>query len=163
MNRVLTTLVLALVGIRATAQEVPQEIPKKELPRKAICIVCAVNGEGHGEEKPAAGALYRGKTYYFCNIKELATFKQDPTAYLPPILPRPAPEKLGAKLTGGNTTLADYRGTVLLVDFWATWCAPCVKAMPEVQKLHDQFAKKGFVAIGISIDEEGAKKPKPPA
>ena len=48
----------------------------------------------------------------------------------------------GVNLGGGKTSLADFKGKVVLVDFWATWCAPCVKAMPDLQKLHDDFIAK---------------------
>ena len=48
-------------------------------------------------------------------------------------------------------------GKLVLVDFWATWCAPCVSAMPELQRLHRRHAAKGFSVVGISIDEERDK------
>ena len=44
------------------------------------------------------------------------------------------------------------------MDFWATWCVPCVKAMPDMQKLQEKYAASGFTVVGISIDDEGAKK-----
>lgn len=161
MKKLFALLCLALLARGASAQNSPEDIAKKKLPAKALCVVCTANGEGHDEEKPAAGVMYKGKAYYFCNAKEVETFKKDPDAYLPPVLPRPAPETLGAKLDGGEVMLADFKGKAILVDFWATWCAPCVKSMPEMQKLHDKYASKGFSLVGVSIDEEGAKKVKP--
>ena len=152
-------LILSVLG--CLAQDKPVAIAKKLLPKKAVCVTCSLNGEGHEEEKPAGGLMYKGKAYYFCNIAEVATFKADPEAYMPVILPRPAPESLGKMLDGTEVALKDYKDKVLLIDFWATWCSPCVKAMPEMQKLHNKLADKGFSAIGISIDEEGAKKVKP--
>ena len=51
------------------------------------------------------------------------------------------------------------RGKVVLVDFWATWCTPCIKKMPSVQRLHDNYAEKGLVVIGIhSADDSGGCK-----
>ena len=46
----------------------------------------------------------------------------------------------------------------MLLDFWATFCGPCVKAMPRLQKLNDELAGKGFAVVGIATDEEGAAK-----
>jgi peroxiredoxin len=52
-------------------------------------------------------------------------------------------------------TLADYRGEVVLVNVWATWCAPCRVEMPSIQKLHDSYGPKGLKIIAVSIDDPG--------
>jgi peroxiredoxin len=58
---------------------------------------------------------------------------------------------------GGKTWhLADLRGKVVLVNFWATWCPPCRKEMPDLQALYDKFKDQGLVVLAIS-DEEAAK------
>ncbi len=44
-------------------------------------------------------------------------------------------------------------GTVLLINFWATWCGPCVEEYPDLMRLHEAFAEKGFSVIGISTDQ----------
>src|SRR5256885_5491011 len=89
----ITTLMglLALVtGGARGYQGTPVEIATKDLPKAAVCLVCEANGEGHKEEKPAAGVRYKGKSFFFCNVKELAEFKKDPESFMPPVLPRPA-------------------------------------------------------------------------
>lgn len=59
-------------------------------------------------------------------------------------------------LQGHEWTLKDLRGKVVLVNFWATWCPPCVKEMPDLQALYDRYQNQGLVVLGIS-DEDLAK------
>lgn len=142
-------------------QERAQRVTGK-LPAKALCLICSQSGEG--EEKPAGAASYKGKTYYFCNNGEIERFLKDPEAYIPAPVPRPAPPFALKTLAGETVTLESpaLRGKLVLVDFWATWCAPCVKAMPELQKLHAKYALRGnFTVVGISLDEEGSQKVTP--
>jgi peroxiredoxin len=147
-------LLAAAPGARAAAQDKPTPVTGK-LPARALCLVCSQQGEG--EEKPAGAVLYKGKTYYFCNKKEVAEFIKDPEAFLPPVLPRPAPALHLKSVNGQTITLDDLKNKVVLLDFWATWCAPCVKVMPDLQKLHDKYNNKGFAVVGVSIDEDGMK------
>lgn len=51
--------------------------------------------------------------------------------------------------------LKDYRGKVVLVSFWATWCGPCIKEIPSLNSLQEEYGPKGFSVIGISMDEGG--------
>ncbi|HZP80991.1 MAG TPA: redoxin domain-containing protein [Chthonomonadaceae bacterium] len=161
MQAISALALLAGVAGGVRAQDVPQDIPKNELPQKAVCAVCELQGSAHGEERPAAGVRYKGKAYYFCNGKEAAAFKQAPEDYMPPVLPRPAPKFTLKTLEEKETTLNDYKGKILLVDFWATWCKPCVETMPEMQKLQEKYAAKGLVVLGVSIDEKGVKAVRP--
>ncbi len=72
--------------------------------------------------------------------------------------------KVGAKpfaiqakdLSGKPLSLEQFKGKVLLLDFWASWCVPCVAEMPAVVKAHQQFKAKGFEVVGISLDEDRA-------
>ena len=52
--------------------------------------------------------------------------------------------------------LSDYagKGKIILMDFWASWCGPCCKAIPDLIKLYDQYKDKGFEIIGISLDQD---------
>ena len=61
-----------------------------------------------------------------------------------------------ADLQGKTWHLQDLRGKVVLVNFWATWCPPCRKEMPDLDALYNKFKDQGFVVLAIS-DEEAAK------
>jgi len=53
--------------------------------------------------------------------------------------------------------LRDYRGSVLLVDFWASWCAPCARAFPLLNELERDFGRRGFAVLGVNLDEDPAQ------
>ncbi len=57
-------------------------------------------------------------------------------------------------LRGELQPLAQWRGKVLVVNFWATWCPPCLKEIPEFIRLQEQFGSKGVQFVGIAIDEK---------
>ncbi len=57
---------------------------------------------------------------------------------------------------GGEWKMADHRGKVLLVNFWATWCPPCRRETPELVDLHEKYEDRGFSVVGISLDDDPA-------
>jgi thiol-disulfide isomerase/thioredoxin len=66
------------------------------------------------------------------------------------------PAKLDFVLKDKNTTplkLADYKGKVVLLNFWATWCAPCKEEIPSFVELYDRYKNQGLVIVGVSIDD----------
>lgn len=149
---------ITLIGLSivALAQTPPVDIPKAELPKKAPCVVCNSMGEEHGEEKPAAGVRYKGKSYFFCNSSEIKTFKADPEGFLPPVLPRPM-SKVGLKDLSGKTWNEEaFKGKTVLIDFMASWCKPCHELKPRLDKIRAEFHPKGFEILSVSIDEKKA-------
>ena len=67
--------------------------------------------------------------------------------------PRPAPDLVLEKVDGSGTlSLADQKGTVVLVDLWATWCAPCLAELPHLQKLADSYDPNEFLMLGIVLE-----------
>jgi cytochrome c-type biogenesis protein len=67
----------------------------------------------------------------------------------------PAPELTLKDLDGKDVTLSEYKGKVVLVNFWATWCEPCRIEIPWLIEMQQQYGPKGFVILGIALDEEG--------
>lgn len=67
----------------------------------------------------------------------------------------PAPE-LAIQTPTGTLRLADLKGKVVLLDFWASWCGPCRAAMPHIQGLYAAYRTKGFEVLGVSLDEDDA-------
>jgi peroxiredoxin len=64
-----------------------------------------------------------------------------------------------AALSGKGVDVA-LTGKVVIVDFWATWCAPCRESMPELEKLYKKYAAQGLTVVGVSVDKEpGVIKP----
>ena len=68
---------------------------------------------------------------------------------------KPAPEVKFKDLDGKEVTLAQFKGTVVLVDFWATWCDPCYVEIPWLIEMQQKYAAKGFTVLGVAMDEEG--------
>ena len=67
-----------------------------------------------------------------------------------------APQFTATDLASGRvTTLADFRGTVVLLNVWATWCQPCRVEMPSLERLHRRLGGADFRVVAVSVDEQG--------
>ena len=98
-------------------------------------------------------ALLLGGVFSFCAASDTALMK----------LMEDGVEAPQMELFDGSkkTSLAAYSGKFVLVNFWATWCAPCVKEMPSLDRLANRLAEQGLVVVAISQDKGGVFEVKP--
>jgi thiol-disulfide isomerase/thioredoxin len=68
---------------------------------------------------------------------------------------KPEPDITLKDLQGKEVSLADLKGKVVFVNFWATWCGPCQDEIPSLIDLQNKYASKGFTVVGIAMDDEG--------
>ncbi|CCQ90494.1 putative Thiol-disulfide oxidoreductase resA [Nitrospina gracilis 3/211] len=73
----------------------------------------------------------------------------------------PAPPFTLKSLEGGDRSLKDYRGSYLLLNFWATWCGPCKIEMPSLEALHRRFQSENLTVLGVSNDPFGERVVEP--
>jgi peroxiredoxin len=67
---------------------------------------------------------------------------------------QPAPDFALKSATGENLRLSEYRGEVVMINFWATWCGPCQQEMPLLEELHNRYQRVGFRLLGVNIDDD---------
>ena len=68
---------------------------------------------------------------------------------------KPAPEFLLEDTKGNKVSLSDFRGKVVMVNFWATWCPPCKEEMPSMERLNKIMANDDFVMLAINVEANG--------
>lgn len=81
--------------------------------------------------------------------------------FIPSQAPRPAPQTRFTGADGRTVALADFRGKVALVNFWATWCIPCVEEMPALDRLQAALGGEGLAVVALSQDRNGLEVARP--
>ena len=69
---------------------------------------------------------------------------------------QPAPDFALKSASGENMRLSEYRGDVVMINFWATWCGPCRQEMPLLDELYTRYQRVGFNLLGVNIDDDSA-------
>jgi peroxiredoxin len=78
-----------------------------------------------------------------------------------PAEPSEAPDFTLMSLAGQPARLREFRGKLVLLNFWATWCAPCLHEMPSMERLYQTFKQTDFVLLAVSMDRQGEEVAKP--
>jgi len=69
----------------------------------------------------------------------------------------PAPDFALKSTSGENLRLSEYRGDVVMINFWATWCGPCRQEMPLLDELYSRYQRVGFNLLGVNIDDDAGR------
>lgn len=95
--------------------------------------------------------LISGFIFYFQTHRQLKNIQTGASSLLE--IGEPAPELELKDMTGNIHRLSEYKGKVILVNFWASWCPPCLIEMPSLASLHHKLKDHGFEILAISLDE----------
>lgn len=69
----------------------------------------------------------------------------------------PAPDFALKTVSGENARLSEHRGEVVMINFWASWCAPCRQEMPLLEELYTQYQPLGFTILGVNVEQDSSK------
>jgi thiol-disulfide isomerase/thioredoxin len=145
--------------MQQTPAPAPKPLLERPLARIAIAaVLLAVLGgaafavqraRGDGAAAPSATSGTPAAT-------EPAGEALGPIGTSPPVLKQPAPDFVLRNVDGTTVKLSDLRGKVVWVNFWATWCVPCKKELPDIQRLYDEKRDQGLEVLTINY-QEGAE------
>jgi thiol-disulfide isomerase/thioredoxin len=97
-----------------------------------------------------------GATYYADKATRVSVKGSTQPAFSPDkSIGTPEPEVQFKELDGKDVSLSDYKGKVVLVNFWATWCEPCRVEIPWLIEMQQKYGAQGFIVLGVAMDDEG--------
>ncbi len=73
------------------------------------------------------------------------------------LIGQPAPDFVLKSASGENLRLSEFRGDVVMINFWATWCGPCRQEMPLLDEMYTRYQRVGFSLLGVNIDDDSRK------
>ena len=146
--------------IDAVLKELSDYFAKEKLTARHLRIasstVALINRMENGPEREKHFVSF-GNAFAKSSDKELARYgkklAKKPAATESDLVGKEM-ELSGTTAAGGPFDWKKYRGKVVLVDFWATWCGPCLREMPHVRELYDRLHDKGFEIVGVSLDKD---------
>ncbi|MEW6207761.1 MAG: TlpA disulfide reductase family protein [Acidobacteriota bacterium] len=101
---------------------------------------------------PIVAILSLALLYYFVKIKPMMRAGREQGQYIDAASRRRVSE-FRFEMKDGARAVSDYRGKVLLIDVWATWCGPCVGSIPHLARLGEKYREKGFELVALSVDK----------
>ncbi len=146
--------------LAAVLKELEDYLGKEKLTAKhlrlASSTVALINRIENGEQREKHFVAF-GNAFAKSSDKELARYgkklAKKPAAAESDLVGKEL-ELAGTTVTGEAFDWKKYRGKVVLVDFWATWCGPCIREMPHVREMYDKLHDQGFEIVGISLDKD---------
>lgn len=120
----------------------------------------APSGSAYATMKPSSIALYAlgailSSALLYKSLRPVVTTSTQES------VARPAPPTEFTDISGQTASLQQYRGKVVLLDFWATWCAACIDELPDLKKLHAALRGEDFELLAASLDEAGPAAVRP--
>lgn len=112
----------------------------------------AVGGEVASQVEEPSGIMRRSVWYIVVAVLWLGPAGQPVRAELQP--GQEAPDFVLKSLQGRNLRLSEFRGNVVLLNFWAEWCNTCRDQLPELQQLHERYRQAGLVLLGVSLGDD---------
>jgi len=111
------------------------------------------NGEARRRRNLRSGVLLAG-TMALAFAVVAGRLLEVATGPAAPTVGNPAPAFAAETVGGRSVALEDFEGQVVLLDFWATWCPPCVASMPHLERLHREHADQGLVVLGVNQEPD---------